>query len=67
MSLSLRWAEQIGKELSYVVLRKGNRLQVILRPTAQQVRRRGKSGWRAVASGGVAAPGASSAEVPEGL
>jgi hypothetical protein len=52
MSGKRNWADVMGKGLAYVVLRKGNRVQVILGPTDKQLRRRGRRGWRVAASGG---------------
>ena len=45
------WADLMGKALAYVVLRKGNRLQVVVGPTDKQLRRLGKRDWRVVAFG----------------
>src|SRR5688572_20493025 len=56
MPSSPKWADLIGKDLAYVVLRKGNRLQVILRPTGKQLRRRGRRAWALVAAADTAPP-----------
>jgi hypothetical protein len=48
MSHTLEWVDVLGKELDHVVLTKGNCLQVIVRPTRKQLRRRGKRKWSVV-------------------
>ncbi len=50
MSRELNWTDLLNQELDYVVLRKGNRLQVLCRPTSKQLRRRGKRNWSLVAA-----------------
>jgi len=45
MTKDLNWADVLDKEFDYVVLTKGNRLQVIGRPSRRQLRRRGRRGW----------------------
>ena len=59
MADGLNGSDVPGKDLAYVVLRKGNRLQVIVRPTVKQLRDRGKRNWQVVAAapgGGAAGP-----------
>jgi hypothetical protein len=63
MSGKRNWADLMGKGLAYVVLRKGNRVQVLVGPTDKQLRRRGRRGWRVIASGGDPGP----FEVTDGL
>jgi hypothetical protein len=50
MSRVLNWTDVLNQEFDYVVLTKGNRLQVLVRPTRQQLRRRGKRNWSLVAA-----------------
>src|SRR5262245_16392394 len=50
MREALNWADVLDRELDYAVLAKGNRLQVIVRPSRKQLQRRGKRGWSAVAA-----------------
>jgi len=45
MSRNLNWADLISNDLAFVVLSKGNRVQVLVRPNEKQLRRRGKRGW----------------------
>ena len=52
MSGKRNWADLMGKGLAYVVLRKGNRVQVLVGPTDKQLRRRGRRGWRVTSADG---------------
>src|SRR5262245_44441771 len=45
MSRAQNWVDALDKDLDAVVLVKGNRLQVIVRPSQKQLRRRGKRNW----------------------
>ena len=49
MSRRLNWTDLLSQNPDYVVLRKGNRLQVLCRPGPKQLRRRGKRNWCLVA------------------
>jgi hypothetical protein len=42
------WVDVLGKEVAYVVVAKANRVQVLVHPTARQLRRRGKRNWSLV-------------------
>src|SRR5205807_1843643 len=44
------WADVLERELEYLVIRKANRLQVLVRPTTKQMRTRGKRDWTLVAA-----------------
>ena len=48
MLQALNWADVLAKELDHVVLVKDNRMQVIVRPSRKQLRRRGQRGWSVV-------------------
>jgi DNA invertase Pin-like site-specific DNA recombinase len=50
MSKALNWADVLDRKLDYAVLRKENRLQVLVRPTQKQLRRRGKRSWTVAAA-----------------
>ena len=50
MSRDLNWTDLLNEDPAYVVLRKGNRLQVLWDPSAKQLRRRGKRNWCLVAA-----------------
>jgi hypothetical protein len=64
------WADILDQALEYLVIRKANRLQVLVRPTPKQVRRRGKRAWSVVASitaANAAEPNASQDELREAV
>ena len=44
------WADVLDRDSAFVVLTKQNRLQVIVRPSRKQLRRRGKRGWEVAAA-----------------
>jgi hypothetical protein len=48
MSRNNNWADVLDQNLDYLVIRKANRLQVVVRPTTKQARRRGKRHWSLV-------------------
>jgi hypothetical protein len=48
MSRGNNWADVLDQNLDYLVIRKANRLQVVVRPTTKQARRRGKRHWSLV-------------------
>ena len=50
MPRNLNWPDSLSSALAYAVLTKQNRLQVLVHPTRQQLRRRGKRGWSLVAA-----------------
>jgi hypothetical protein len=64
---ALNWADVLGNELTYAVLTKGNRLQVLVRPSQKQLRRRANRDW-SVAAAGETSVGENGHEAPpEGL
>ncbi len=67
MPANTGWPELLEGELAFAVLRKGNRLQVLLRPTAKQLRRRGKRNWVPVAIGRAEESGDGRAPLPQQL
>ncbi len=66
MTRNNNWADILNRQVGYVVLRKGNRLQVIHRPSAKQLRERGKRHWVLVAALD-ASPGRLPAEVRDAV
>lgn len=48
--MTKNFTDALGKDLTFVVLRKKNRLQVLYRPRKKQVRERGKKGWNLLAA-----------------
>jgi hypothetical protein len=41
----LRFVDALAKEVCYAVLTKDGRVQVLVRPSSKQLRKRGKRGW----------------------
>lgn len=50
MPKALNWADVLNRKLDFVVLHKENRVQVLVRPTQKQMRRRGKRSWKVAAA-----------------
>jgi hypothetical protein len=50
MSRGLNWTDVLSQKADYVLLKKNNRLQILVRPDHKQLRRRGKRSWVLVAA-----------------
>lgn len=50
MSKGLNWTDVLAREPAFVVLTRQNRLQIIVRPSRKQLRRRGQRGWDVAAA-----------------
>jgi hypothetical protein len=61
------WDELLEQMPAYVVLRKGNRLQIIANPTTRQLRRRGRGDWEVAAAGGGTGDNGPATSLPDDL
>jgi hypothetical protein len=68
MSRIVNWTDLFNEPVAYAVLRKRNRLQVLLQPSHKQLRRRGKRNWSLVAAVPVSARnGNHTQDIPDDL